>query len=831
MSIYDTLNKEQQEAVFCTEGPLLILAGAGSGKTRVITHRIAYLMQECDVNPWNILAITFTNKAAGEMRDRVDRLIGFGSESIWISTFHSMCVRILRRHADLVGYDTRFTIYDADDARSLVRQCMKQLDIDTKMLSDRTVGAAISRAKNLLQTPDMYLEAAKNSREENFQTDKIADIYRLYDELLRRNNAMDFDDLLMRTAQLFTAYDEVLQTYQERFRYICVDEYQDTNKAQFELVRMLAGKYRNLCVVGDDDQSIYKFRGADIRNILDFEKVYPDAKVIRLEQNYRSTQNILSAANAVIANNRNRKAKKLWTDKGDGSLIHLRELETGDEEAAFVASDIRRKRQENPSLHYADFAVLYRSNAQSRALEDQFVAQSIPYNIVGGHNFYDRMEVKDILSYLRTIDNGRDDINTQRIINIPKRGIGATTITHVQEFASQNGISFFDALERADEITTIARGRAKIAPFVDLIHTLRDFAGSNSIDDTIRKITELTDYEEYLKNYDEPTAQDRIANVNELISKAASYEEGAEASGEDAPTLSGFLEDVSLVADIDQVGGDDRVLLMTLHAAKGLEFPHVYITGMEENIFPSYMAVNSEDPDAIEEERRLAYVGITRAKEDLTLTAAQMRMIRGQYQLNELSRFVDEIPDELLDREEDEEAGSFSSGTDFYGGTSRWKKKNAFDEDLSFSSDDDDSIPFADARGVVGGKSRYGSSYSGGDSSPRASVRGTYAGTGKLPAGSAKAKPSRPKATYVPPHTEESKKPWIARQGVSSLQKGMPKIETPDYVVGDRVRHIKYGDGTVKAMEKGPRDWKVTVVFDGGDQRILYAAFAKLQKI
>ena len=441
------------------------------------------------------------------------------------------------------------------------------------------------------------------------------------------------------------------------------------------------------------------------------------------------------------------------------------------------------------------------------------------------------MEVKDILSYLRTIDNGRDDINTQRIINIPKRGIGATTITHVQEFASQNGISFFDALERADEITTIARGRAKIAPFVDLIHTLRDFAGSNSIDDTIRKITELTDYEEYLKNYDEPTAQDRIANVNELISKAASYEEGAEASGEEAPTLSGFLEDVSLVADIDQVGGDDRVLLMTLHAAKGLEFPHVYITGMEENIFPSYMAVNSEDPDAIEEERRLAYVGITRAKEDLTLTAAQMRMIRGQYQLNELSRFVDEIPDELLDREEDEEKGSFSSGTDFYGGTSRWKKKNAFDEDLSFSSDDDDSIPFADARGVVGGKSRYGSSYFGGDSSPRASVRGTYAGTGKLPAGRAKAKPSRPKATYVPPHTEESKKPWIARQGVSSLQKGMPKIETPDYVVGDRVRHIKYGDGTVKAMEKGPRDWKVTVVFDGGDQRILYAAFAKLQKI
>lgn len=816
MSIYDTLNKEQQEAVFCTEGPLLILAGAGSGKTRVITHRIAYLMQECDVNPWNILAITFTNKAAGEMRDRVDKLIGFGSESIWISTFHSMCVRILRRHADLMGYDTRFTIYDADDARSLIRQCMKELDIDTKMLSDRTVAAAISRAKNLLQTPDMYLESVKGTKDENFLTIKTADVYRLYDERLRRNNAMDFDDLLMRTAQLFASYDEVLQTYQERFRYISVDEYQDTNKAQFELVRMLAGKYRNLCVVGDDDQSIYKFRGADIRNILDFEKVYPDAKVIRLEQNYRSTQNILSAANAVIANNTKRKAKKLWTDKGDGSLIHLRELGTGAEEAAFVASDIRRKKEETPSLNYADFAVLYRSNAQSRELEDQFVAQSIPYNIVGGHNFYDRMEVKDILSYLRTIDNGRDDINTQRIINVPKRGIGATTIAHVQEFATANGISFFDALERADEIPTIARGRGKIAPFVDLIRTLRAFAESSGIEETIKKVVELTDYEAYLRDYDEPTADDRIANVDELISKAASYEEGAEAS-EEAPTLSGFLEDVSLVADIDQVGGDDRVLLMTLHSAKGLEFPHVYITGMEENIFPSYMALNGGDEDAIEEERRLAYVGITRAKEDLTLTAAQMRLIRGQYQCNELSRFVEEIPDALLDCEDEEDGFSPDMG--------RWKRKDAFEDE------DDDSIPFADARGVIGGKSRYGSSF-GASSAPRASVRGSYAGSGKLPAASPKPHASRPRATYVPPHTDESKKPWIARQGgLSSLQKGMPSIQTPDYVVGDRVRHIKYGEGTVKAMEKGPRDWKVTVVFDGGDQRILYAAFAKLEKI
>ena len=820
MSIYDTLNQPQQEAVFHTEGPLLILAGAGSGKTRVITHRIAYLMQECDVNPWNILAITFTNKAAGEMRDRVDKLIGFGSESIWISTFHSMCVRILRRHADLLGFDTRFTIYDADDARNLIRQCLKEKQVNPKEISDRTVASLISHAKNLLQTPQMYKESCEGSGKANLITRTAAEIYRLYDEKLHKNNAMDFDDLLMKTVQLFTAHDEVLSSYQERFRYICVDEYQDTNRAQFELIRLLAGKYRNLCVVGDDDQSIYKFRGADIHNILDFEKVYPDATVIRLEQNYRSTQNILSAANAVIANNKNRKAKKLWTDKGDGDKVHLRILPTGDEEARFVASDIQEKKRENPSLHYADFAVLYRSNAQSRLLEDQFVAMSIPYNIVGGHNFYDRMEVKDILSYLRTIDNGRDDVNTQRIINVPKRGIGATTIERVQAFADSQNISFFEALERADEITAISRGRGKLAPFVDMIHSLRDYAATHRIDDTIRKIVELADYNTYLHNYDEETADDRIANVDELISKAADYEEQQEETGEEAPTLSGFLEEVALVADIDQVGEDDRVLLMTLHSAKGLEFPRVYITGMEENLFPSYMALMDGSDEAIEEERRLAYVGITRAREDLTLTAAVLRLFRGMPQCNPLSRFLLEIPQELLDTEED--------------GDDDWLHAAKRGDDEEEGEDDDDSIPFADARGVIGGHHNAAPSHYGygsyGTPAPKAAIKNRYAGTKKLPESGRTA--PRPKATYVPPHTDESKKPWIARQGgLSSLQKGTPKITTPDYVVGDRVRHVKYGEGTVTAMEKGPRDWKVTVMFDECGQRILYAAFAKLEKI
>ncbi len=646
MSINETLNPEQQKAVFHTQGPVLILAGAGSGKTRVITHRIAYLMEEEGVNPWNILAITFTNKAAGEMRERVDKLIGFGAESVWISTFHSMCVRILRRHIDKIGYDTNFTIYDTDAQKALIKQICARIGVDNKQLRERTIMSAISHAKDKLQTALKYQE----SHRIDFEEQQIGEVYDQYEKELRKNNALDFDDLLMKTVELFSCCEEIRQNYQERFRYIMVDEYQDTNVAQFELVRMLAGGSKNLCVVGDDDQSIYKFRGADIRNILDFEKVYPNALVIKLEQNYRSTSHILNAANAVISHNVGRKSKKLWTDRGDGNKIHFREFNSGYDEAEFIADDIDLNLRNDHNLSYKDFAILYRTNAQARLIEEKMVQNSIPYNIVGGTNFYSRMEIRDILSYLRTIANGRDDISVQRIINVPKRGIGKTTIDRVLLYAQINGLGFMEALEHLNEIPEISRAKGKLSDFVELIHDLRVYADQNNIEDLIKKIVEETEYEDYLNDYDEETADDRIANVDELLSKAVSYENDMNEAGEEAPTLAGFLEDVSLVADIDEVGADDnRVLLMTLHSAKGLEFPHVYLAGMEDGMFPSYMSIESDDDDAIEEERRLAYVGITRAKDDLTLTSARGRMVRGEFQSHPVSRFLLEIPENLMD--------------------------------------------------------------------------------------------------------------------------------------------------------------------------------------
>ncbi len=846
MSIYDTLNKEQRQACFQTEGPVLILAGAGSGKTRVITHRIAYLMEECEVNPWNILAITFTNKAAGEMRERVDRLIGFGAESVWISTFHSMCVRILRRHIDLIGYDNNFTIYDTDDQKTLIKQICQRLQINNKELKERQIMGAISAAKNALQTAINYQE----THSYDFQMRQIGEVYAEYERQMRSNNALDFDDLLMKTVELFNAREEVLETYQDRFRYIMVDEYQDTNTAQFEIVRRLAAKYRNLCVVGDDDQSIYKFRGADIRNILDFEKVYPDALTVKLEQNYRSTQNVLSAANAVIAHNAGRKAKKLWTDHGDGNKIHYRQFGSGIEEASFIAEDIDKKLRENHKLSYKDFAVLYRTNAQSRLIEDQFVRASIPYNIVGGHNFYDRMEVRDILSYLRTIDNGRDDINTQRIINVPKRGIGKTTIDRVTDFAQERGISFFEALERANEIETLKRAAiSKLEPFVELIHSLRRFASENSVESLIKQIVEDTEYNDYLRDYDDENAEDRIANVGELLSKAADYritwEESAAGGMEDAAEteLSGFLQEVALVADIDQVGdADDRVLLMTLHSAKGLEFPQVYLAGMEENLFPSFMSLNENDDEAIEEERRLAYVGITRAKEDLTLTSARSRMMHGQVQFNPVSRFILEIPEELLD-ESPRIKPSGSYGRDFDD-----------DDDLYFGSDFDakpgrrsgsfgrssgrEAMPWDDAglgyENAGTGRSNMGRGLAGlSKGMPTGTSMGSAVSTGTTGAG----KPTRDgrlKAIYVPKKnkTDEKKMPFIAKQsGALSLQKGAPVGAKPDYEVGDRVSHVKYGEGTVLELEKGPKDYKVKVAFDEAGQKVMYAAFAKLEKL
>ena len=643
MSIYDTLNEQQSEAVLHTEGPLLILAGAGSGKTRVLTHRIAYLIEEKGVNPWNILAITFTNKAAGEMRERVDQLVGFGSESIWVSTFHSTCVRILRRHIDLLGYDTNFTIYDADDQKTLMKDVCKLLNIDTKVYKERSLLNAISHAKDELVTPEEFLLQAGG----DFSQKKIAEVYAEYEKQLRANNALDFDDLLVKTVQLFQTQKDVLEYYQERFRYIMVDEYQDTNTVQFELIRLLASKYRNLCVVGDDDQSIYKFRGANIKNILNFEQVFEDAKVIKLEQNYRSTGNILNAANTVIRNNMGRKDKTLWTDKGEGEKISLRQFDSAYDEAEYIVDEIR-KNVAKGDVTYHDHAILYRTNAQSRMFEEKFVTANIPYKIVGGVNFYARREIKDLLAYLKTVDNGKDDLAVRRIINVPKRGIGLTSTNRVQEYASRHEIGFYDALCGVDLIPDIGRGASKLESFVALIEHFKTDAKDLSLSDLMQEIIEETGYVESLRADEGEEADARIENIDELLSKIAAYEETCEEQNEPA-TLSGFLEEVALVADIDSLDEDsDYVILMTLHSAKGLEFPHVYLAGMEDGIFPSYMTVTADDPEEMEEERRLCYVGITRAEEELTLTCARRRMIRGETQYNKMSRFIKEIPRELL---------------------------------------------------------------------------------------------------------------------------------------------------------------------------------------
>lgn len=749
MSIYDTLNEKQKEAVFHTEGPLLILAGAGSGKTRVLTHRIAYLIEEKGVNPWNILAITFTNKAAGEMRERVDNLVGFGAESIWVSTFHSMCVRILRRHIALLGYDTNFTIYDSDDQKTLMKDICKLLQIDTKQYRERMLLGAISHAKDELITPEEFRINAGG----DFAQMKIAQVYEEYEKQLRANNALDFDDLLVKTVQLFQTQKDVLQYYQERFRYIMVDEYQDTNTVQFELVRLLAGGYRNLCVVGDDDQSIYKFRGANIKNILNFEEYFEDVRIIKLEQNYRSTENILNAANAVIRNNTGRKEKTLWTENKEGSKLEFRQFDTAYDEAEYIVSDIREHVNKG-ECGYKDNAILYRTNAQSRMFEEKFVTANIPYKIIGGINFYARKEIKDLLSYLKTVDNGKDDLAVRRIVNVPRRGIGLTSINRVQEYAVDKEIGFYEALLCADLIPGIGRGLSRLESFVALIEHFKTDAEDMSISDLMQEIIEETGYLESLEAEDSEEAEARIENIDELRSKIAAYEELCEEQDEPA-TLSGFLEEVALVADIDSLDeSTDYVVLMTLHSAKGLEFPHVYLAGLEDGIFPSYMTITADDPEEVEEERRLCYVGITRAEENLTLTCARRRMVRGETQYNKMSRFLKEIPMELL-----------SSGQMLH--KTEEKKDNHTEE-------------------VSAGYMAY----------------------------------RQAKQAF-------QSKAFVAPKQVKTFGKPSGGL---DYEVGDRVRHIKFGEGTVTQIVEGGRDYEVTVDFDGPGIKKMFAGFAKLKK-
>lgn len=641
MTIYDSLNPQQKEGVFTTFGPVLLLAGAGSGKTRVLTHRIAYLIEEEGVNPWNILAITFTNKAAREMRERVDALVSFGAEDIWVSTFHSTCVRILRRHIELLGYKPGFTIYDTDDQKVVMREVCKILKIDTKQFPERNILSAISKAKDELLTPSDF----EQRHQGDFRMKKIAQAYREYQKRLKENNAFDFDDLLFKTVELFQFHPEVLEQYQERFRYIMVDEYQDTNTVQFKFISMLARKYRNLCVVGDDDQSIYKFRGANIYNILNFEKEYPDATVIKLEQNYRSTKRILEAANQVIAHNTGRKEKALWTQNEEGEKISFCQYDTEYEEAQQIADKIETF--EKKGISYQDMAILYRTNAQSRVLEEKLLMKNIPYKIVGGINFYQRKEIKDILCYLKVVDNGLDDLSVRRIINVPKRGIGVASIDKVTGFALEEDISFFEAAVRADEVPGLGRGAAKIKEFTAMIGRLRKVLFEKGITELFLAILEQTGYVEELKKEGTDEAQARIENIDELLNKIVEYEEETE-----VPSLSELLEEIALVADIDGLEEEnEKVVLMTLHSAKGLEFPYVFLAGMEEGIFPSYMTIISGNNEELEEERRLCYVGITRAKKRLFLSCAMRRMVRGQLQYNRVSRFITEIPKGLVEME------------------------------------------------------------------------------------------------------------------------------------------------------------------------------------
>lgn len=748
MSIYDKLNEQQKEGVFTTEGAVLILAGAGSGKTGVLTHRIAHLIDDLGVNSYNILAITFTNKAAKEMKERVDRLVGMGADSAWIMTFHAACVRILRRYICRIGYDNNFTIYDTDDQKSVIKDILKRKNLDPKQYKDRTILSVISNAKdNLISPDDMYQSSGGN-----YNTMKTAEIYREYQEQLKKNNAVDFDDIIGLTVKLFNEDKEVLRYYQERFRYIMVDEYQDTNRAQFNLIRLLAGGHGNLCVVGDDDQSIYKFRGADINNILDFEKYFNDAKIIKLEQNYRSTQKILDVANEVIKNNSGRKDKRLWTSVKDGTKVIFNVYENGYEEARGIAEDIAH-RHLHDRKDYSDFAILYRTNAQSRSLEEKLIEKNIPYRIYGGINFYARREIKDILAYLKTIDNARDDLAVKRILNVPKRGIGAASVAKVDDYAYENDITFYVALRQAKEVPGLQRAISKVEGFVTQIEILKSKSQYIGVGKLIEEIIETVGYSDYIdaESESDEQATERRQNIDELISKAAQYEETV-----DEPSLSGFLEEVALVADIDNLDeNNDMVSLMTIHSAKGLEFPIVYLAGMEDGLFPSYMSISTGDESDIEEERRLCYVGITRAKETLIMSAARMRTVRGETQMNRTSRFVREIPKELLAE------------------SAQMLKKNS--EYSSITGKDHMELPVR-KRGQVAFNS-------------------------------------------------------YQREAISNTVFDKKTDSSPDYVVGDRVRHIKFGEGTVADMINGGRDYEVTVDFDTAGRKKMFAGFAKLVKI
>ena len=764
--ITDKLNDRQKEAVLSTQGPLLILAGAGSGKTRVITNRIAYLIEEKGVNANEIMAITFTNKAAAEMKERIEEQVGEKCAGAWISTFHSACLRILHMYGHLIGYDDGLTIYDRDDSLSVIKRICKDMQIDTKKFKEKGFLNKISSLKDELISAADYEAEASDVYER-----KSAEVYLAYEKELKKNNAVDFDDLIFKTVDLFRKEPEILERFQERFKYISVDEYQDTNTAQFELVRLLSGKYKNICVVGDDDQSIYKFRGANIENILSFEKYFPDAKVIRLEQNYRSTGNILAAANAVISNNTGRKEKTLWTQKGDGAKIKLFHTDNPYVESDKIIARIREYLRQGYALN--DCACLYRTNAQSRSLEEAFIRANIPYKIVGGVNFYQRKEIKDVLAYLKTVNNARDDVAVQRIINVPKRGIGAATVTAVSGLAQERGINFYSALDSAVIEGTFGRSGERLRAFRDLIEDLKADLEKESLSGFLQDVLLKTGYTAELKLENTEESKGRLENIEELANKLKGYEEGA-----DNPTLSGFLEEVSLVADIDSWdGAEDYVSLITIHSAKGLEFPNVFLCGMEDGLFPMNAAICSDDPGDLEEERRLCYVGITRAKENLVLTAARIRMVRGETMPSIISRFVREIPAYLIEPD-----------------------RNNIRDDPKYETSASGAASFRKSPG----RAAF-------DSKPYAAA-GPYA--------SSKAYSSKSGAASGAYQPTPEKKQFEVKNRTEL-----------GYAVGDRVRQMKYGEGTVLAIDSGGRDYEITVDFDDFGVKKMFAGFAKLKKV
>ena len=728
MNLENNLNDKQLEAVKHTEGPLLILAGAGSGKTKVLVHRIAYLIEHMGVSPYNIMAITFTNKAAAEMRERVERIIPNVGSSIWVMTFHASCVRMLRRFIDRIGYDNNFSIYDTEDQKTLIKRIYKNLNLDPKIIKEKTAIRAISSYKDELTSPE---EALRQTND--FYDRQIINIYSEYQKALKQNNALDFDDIIVKCVELLERDEEVREYYQEKFKYIMVDEYQDTNNAQFRLIKLLADKYKNLCVVGDDDQSIYKFRGANIFNILNFENVYKDAKLIKLEQNYRSKANILNVANAVIKNNKGRKDKSLWTANDSGEKIRVLEFENAADEAEFIINEIKQKASD-----YSEWAVLYRTNAQSRLLEERCVLLNIPYQLVGGVNFYQRKEIKDVVAYLKLLSNPNDDISLLRIINLPKRGIGASSIAKISAYASLNSLSLWEVLSDIDNIEELSKLKSKFSVFSESIEKLHEAKEKEeSVADIIDFIMNEINYKASFLEEGTEEALARIENIEEFKNKAREYE---------STELEAFLEDIALIADIDRYDEDSkRVTLMTLHAAKGLEFPYVYMSGMEEGLFPSSMSLFTGDESDIEEERRLCYVGITRAKKELCMTFAKFRMQNGDMRYGNISRFVSEIPSEFV-----QSNTKSRSRSDFRAGSYEKKSNN----------------------------------------------------------------------------NSENYYNEVYRKSIE-----IKKTSKLNYDVGDRVRHINFGEGRVIDIEDGAKDYKVSVDFDKFGVKKMFAGFAKLEKI